>query len=427
MRTLLLEWLVRLATTNRWVIIIVTITLTVVSIALASHLGMDTRWTAMLPESMPEVREFIKTSDNYVQPGDMVLVVSGPTDQALELAVDDVQKVVEDSLLCPELTSDAECLESGLMARYVYASSPSDWLVDNGFALVKPNDARRMGSQLQDPRLLPWLRHFNADLEAELADGDAIKNQEPQIVRSLDAVVGLVDALDATASGQPAGARRVVRDLTVGNPYNLSVDGKLALVMIGSVVNSTDATNTVRMDKSVEAVLEPYMAAHPDVQVERTGMTAIARDEMDSVGLQTGLISLGALVLVFVLLVWNFRGVSTPIIVLIPIVLGVIWSLGVYTVTLGSLNMMTAMIMVVLLGLGVDFSIHLASRFGEEIAEGLSVEDALRRSLSETGTAVITGAVTSAAAFFALMIAQTRGVAQFGFASGVGVLVTLVA
>ena len=53
--------------------------------------------------------------------------------------------------------------------------------------------------------------------------------------------------------------------------------------------------------------------------------------------------------------------------------------------------------------------------------------EALRLSLGETGIGVITGAVTTAVAFFTLMIADTKGIKEFGFCAGVGVMATLAA
>jgi len=85
------------------------------------------------------------------------------------------------------------------------------------------------------------------------------------------------------------------------------------------------------------------------------------------------------------------------------------------------------MMMVVLLGLGIDFTIHLSSRFQEEIDHGKSIEDALRLTIGSTGKGVTTGAFTTSIAFLALMIADAKAVSQFGFCAGTGVLMTLAA
>ena len=99
-------------------------------------------------------------------------------------------------------------------------------------------------------------------------------------------------------------------------------------------------------------------------------------------------ITLLAFVAIYLLLVWNFRSWLLPFLGLLPIVLGIIWSTGIIAMTLGEMNMITSMIMVVLLGLGIDFSIHIATRFHEEWGTGKSIEHALQCALVETGERV---------------------------------------
>ncbi len=181
------------------------------------------------------------------------------------------------------------------------------------------------------------------------------------------------------------------------------------------------------VDKKIESVLAPLGEKYPEYRFERTGMFAVGRDEMDSVGPQTIAITMIALVIIFLMLIWNFRSPVTPLLALIPIVVGIVWSMGIIALTIGSMNIFTVMIGVVLLGLGIDFSIHLMNRFHEELDVSGSVEQALRLSLGETGVGVITGAVTTAVAFFTLMIADTKGIKEFGFCAGVGVMATLAA
>ncbi len=93
----------------------------------------------------------------------------------------------------------------------------------------------------------------------------------------------------------------------------------------------------------------------------------------------------------------------------------------------GSVNIMTAMMALVLLGLGIDFSIHLVTRFRQERDAGVEIEEALRRTLGGSGVGVITGGLTTALAFFTLMVGETVGVHEFGLSAGLGILLTMLA
>jgi hypothetical protein len=101
--------------------------------------------------------------------------------------------------------------------------------------------------------------------------------------------------------------------------------------------------------------------------------------------------------------------------------------MGLIGLTLGTLNLITSMMMVVLLGLGIDFTIHITSRFHEEMVRGSDIEEALRQTIASTGKGVVTGAVTTSIAFLAIMIADAKAIFQFGFCAGTGVLMTLAA
>ncbi|MBU1938068.1 MMPL family transporter, partial [bacterium] len=167
--------------------------------------------------------------------------------------------------------------------------------------------------------------------------------------------------------------------------------------------------------------------AHPEVRASLTGVAKIGLDEMDSIGFYTQLLSLAALIMIYLLLARTFRSWLIPVFALLPLVIGIFWTLGVLYFLFGGLNIFTAMMMLVLLGLGIDFSIHLIARFREAITAGEDTETALTIMLSKTGTSVITGALTTAFAFLTLMIAETKGVFEFGAAAGLGVLITLLA
>lgn len=430
MREKLIASLIHFAMNRRKMVLISTILITIILGALSGRLQMDMRWSTLLPESLPVVQEFKYIDENFYQPGNMIVAVTADDPVLLEQVSDDVKAVLDGELAYPAETATKECLEQERYARYVYGKMPQEWLTEHALRLAKPNDARRTADIMSDPRLLPYLMRLNDDFEMEYTDSENVKNQENQIVGSLDAVQQLVETIAATADGQEIPQEqvdRVVRDLTIGRPYMFSLDNTMSLIRVASAIPMDQFGLLPLLDSRIETLLAPLQEQYPDVKIERTGTIAVSRDELDSVGPYTIVITLAAFILIFLLLIWNFRSVLLPVLALVPIVLGIIWSTSVIAVTLGEMNMLTSMIMVVLLGLGIDFSLHIATRFHEERTLGKSIETALSCALLETGKGVFTGALTTSAAFYALMIAKTKGISQFGFCAGTGVLVTLIA
>ena len=127
--------------------------------------------------------------------------------------------------------------------------------------------------------------------------------------------------------------------------------------------------------------------------------------------------------------IWS-HVVRSPVPVLIigiPLLASLAWTFGITYFYLGMLNTMTSVLFVVLFGLGIDYGIHFYARYIELRSSGLDVYDALVQTNEKTGEAIVVSAFTTAAALFILMFADFRGFSEFGFISGIGILLALVA
>jgi len=105
--------------------------------------------------------------------------------------------------------------------------------------------------------------------------------------------------------------------------------------------------------------------------------------------------------------------------------LGIFWTLGFAGWTMGHPNMVTAAFGAILVGLGIDFSIHFYNRLVEEESQGRSLREALTTALSHTGVGISTGAVTTSIAFFGMAFTRFKGLSELGILGGVGILMTL--
>ncbi|MCA9538696.1 MAG: MMPL family transporter [Myxococcales bacterium] len=122
-----------------------------------------------------------------------------------------------------------------------------------------------------------------------------------------------------------------------------------------------------------------------------------------------------------------FRSIRAFVCVFLPLVCGVSWTVGLVALTVGYLNLITAFIFAVLLGLGIDFGIHFYGRYREERATGHDAIEAMVVTHLHCGEASILAAATTAASFLALTIADFKGFSQFGGVAACGVLLCLLA
>jgi len=133
----------------------------------------------------------------------------------------------------------------------------------------------------------------------------------------------------------------------------------------------------------------------------------------------TALIGLSA---VFLLIMLYFRRFFVGFFIGLPLAMSLLWTFGLAYLVIGELNTMTVFLFVVLFGLGIDFGIHMYSRYSEERYRGIAVKTALNTTIRKTGRALVTTAVTTSCAFFSLMLADFKGFFEFGFIAGTGIL-----
>ena len=91
---------------------------------------------------------------------------------------------------------------------------------------------------------------------------------------------------------------------------------------------------------------------------------------------------------------------------------------------IGSFNPVTQIIPVLLIGLGVDYGIHLTSRYREEIGSGHDVDGAIGRAIGTVGVALALATVTTAIGFLTNIFNPVPALKDFGVLSAVGIVVS---
>jgi len=125
--------------------------------------------------------------------------------------------------------------------------------------------------------------------------------------------------------------------------------------------------------------------------------------------------------LIVLLLTLYFRHLLAVPLLILPLGMSMSWTFAITKLTIGDLNVITAFLFVILLGLGIDFGIHLFARYRAERLAGRQQQEALAVTLATTGRACRTAAITTAAAFASLLVTDFRGFSQFGFIAAIGV------
>lgn len=109
----------------------------------------------------------------------------------------------------------------------------------------------------------------------------------------------------------------------------------------------------------------------------------------------------------------------------IPLLSAEVWTMGIGYLLFGRLNLLTAAFSAVIVGLGIDYAIHIFSRYLDERQHGHNALDAMRTALSQTGMGTLVGGVTTALAFTAMTVSNFSGLREFGIIAAVGILLCL--
>ena len=117
---------------------------------------------------------------------------------------------------------------------------------------------------------------------------------------------------------------------------------------------------------------------------------------------------------------------------LIPLCISILINFGFMSYMKIPLDVITIMISGISIGIGVDYSIHLTSRYRYELRNGKEQEDALKATITSTGRGIFFNAVTLILGFGLLAFSTFRAISIFGmlvagtmFTSGLGALVFL--
>ncbi|HKB08484.1 MAG TPA: MMPL family transporter [Candidatus Polarisedimenticolia bacterium] len=111
----------------------------------------------------------------------------------------------------------------------------------------------------------------------------------------------------------------------------------------------------------------------------------------------------------------------------VPLMVGQALTLAAAYLFLRNLNSATTGFSAMLMGLGTDFTIVMYARYVEERTRGKSLPEALRLMMGISAFGVFTGAITSAGTFYAMCVTEYKGLRDFGFLVGTGILFCLVA
>ncbi|WP_461865973.1 hydrophobe/amphiphile efflux-3 (HAE3) family transporter [Thermococcus sp.] len=127
-----------------------------------------------------------------------------------------------------------------------------------------------------------------------------------------------------------------------------------------------------------------------------------------------------AFIMVILLLICFYRSPVRALIPLTPLAFGVAMTLGFMGLTNIPLGIATTTVGAMIVGMGIDYGVHITNRYYEERRKGRSIEESAEEAITETGKALLGAALTTIAGFAALSFSVLPALQRLGFVLIVG-------
>lgn len=160
---------------------------------------------------------------------------------------------------------------------------------------------------------------------------------------------------------------------------------------------------------------QPYDFVISGIPFIRTQYVRTIRGEMASFVI----LSVGLTILVMLFLYRSFWGVALPILV---VGLGMVWTIGFMGVGGAPLDMLANLIPSIMFVVGIADTIHLITRYQQDLGSGLEPKVAMASTLKEIGLAIFLTSLTTAIGFASLVVSPLAPIQKFGLFAAAGVL-----
>jgi predicted RND superfamily exporter protein/signal transduction histidine kinase len=278
---------------------------------------------------------------------------------------------------------------------------------------------------LEKPETLDVISHFSKELSEIEGLGRATSFLDP--IERLNRLLHDDDpAYECHGDSTEANAQLIelitLQDPALLEPW-LSFDRSRVRISVEALFQSQTSRAVVLSKVHAEIA----RSLPEDWSAALTGQFAMGYDWVSDVQATQLRSFLTAFVIVFLLVAVHVRSIRWSLIAMVPTVLPVVVLLGCMGLLGLSLDVGRAMIAAVIIGIGVDDTVHLLSHFRDRRIAGATAPEAIRYAVLFVGRPVITSSLALAVGFLSLMSSSWQTVSSFGFFVGIGILGALVA
>lgn len=133
----------------------------------------------------------------------------------------------------------------------------------------------------------------------------------------------------------------------------------------------------------------------------------------------TTLVSSIGILIIFFLAIGSW---TQSLMILFPLFVSLVFTMGWAKFSVGGFNLLTSFLPALVLGLGIDYGIHLLTRFSKNRREGESISEAIKDTILTKGKGSFLAALTTSLVFASLVFSHAEGFREMGIITSVGIM-----
>ena len=375
------------------------------------NLTVNTDTADMISIQLPFQQNRIKLEKSFPQDiGTVLLLVEGSSPEQTSTVVNRIAR---------ELREKKDAVKS------VYIPDEGEFFDRNGLLYLSTNELEKISKQLVNAQ--PFIGKLSKDNSLHgLAGilGQAIKAiGDDDLELDMNPVFRKVSqSLDAVREGKPF--QLSWQQLMLDKQSGFGVTKRL--IILTPVL---DYSKLLPAEKSIvtikKSIAEATAGEFSNVRVSMTGEVVLEYEEMDSITQSTAIAGIASFILVCATLWVAYRSFKLMFATFVSLSIGLVLSMGFATVSIGHLNLISIAFAVLFIGMGDAYSSHFCLRYRELIMRGESQRDALRDTLTSTGSSLILCTFTAAIGLYAFIPTHYEGVSELGVIAGTSMFIAL--
>ncbi|MDI6883527.1 MAG: hydrophobe/amphiphile efflux-3 (HAE3) family transporter [Hadesarchaea archaeon] len=200
----------------------------------------------------------------------------------------------------------------------------------------------------------------------------------------------------------------------------LSDDQSSALITV-STATGLSSEERARKTEAFIGFVNSFDENNENLALGVTGEQTLHNEIFGLMGRDNQVLIPAAAIFVVVVLFLVFRRLSDICIPLLVVGLGALWALGAMAWLGLRFTMIHVALVPLILGLGIDYSIHMLNRYYEERGKGAPTGRAIWKCTRTTGVAVALAAVTTMIGFGSFMVSDLPAIATLGAFAALGI------